>query len=101
MGAFDFLPTPRPKDAGEIWDRLVRLVQSMFGVVWIRSVALTAGAEGNLVPHGQTTAPKFFTAHLTGTGASAAVVTRDPAIGPAFVKLYTTADCTVDLELRI
>jgi len=101
MAGFDFLPNPRPKDGDAIWDRLVRLVASMTATIWVKSVALKAGAEGNLVPHGQTTAPKYFTADLVGTEASSAIVTRDPVITQNFVKLYTTVDCTVDLELRI
>jgi hypothetical protein len=101
MPAFAFLANPRPKDADGIWDRLVKLVRSMSATDWIPGVALKAGAEGNLIPHNQTTAPKFFTAHLVGTTASSAIVTRDPTIGPSFVKLYTTIACTVDIELRL
>jgi hypothetical protein len=101
MGAFDFLATPRPTSGDAIWDRLVRLVQSMSATEWIRGVDLVAGAEGNPIPHGQPTAPKFFSVSLVGAGAATAIVTKDPVIGANFLRIYTTADCKVDIELRL
>jgi hypothetical protein len=100
MPGFDFLASPPPAAVPDLWDRIVRLVLSMTALVPIEGQELVAGPEGNLVPHGQTTPPKFYSVDLVGDSASTAIITKGP-IGPRFLTIYTTADCTADIELRL
>lgn len=82
--------------------RIDRLVDSLGdqGRKFATAYALSAGADGQLVPHGQRFAPRGVTHQLVGSSPSTAVVTVGE-IGPQYVRIYTTANCTADLYAEI
>lgn len=83
---------------GELGRLLDRLVESLFDERVIAGVQLVAGAGGQLVSLDGFRASRA-SVQVTGGAASTAVVTVGQ-IDETHVRLYTTANCTVDVYLR-
>lgn len=83
---------------GELGRRLDRLVESLFDERVIPGVQLIAGAGGQLVSLDGFRARRA-SVQVTGEAPSSAVVTVGQ-IDETHVRLYTTANCTVDVYLR-
>jgi hypothetical protein len=100
--ALQFSSQPVPQALAEFFERVKALVYSLSPDqtrLVQRGVDLVTGADGQLVRHGQEPAtPKSASAVVRGDSASAAVVTVGE-ITSTHVRLYTTADCTVDLSV--
>jgi hypothetical protein len=83
---------------GELGRLLDRLVASLFDERVIPGVELLAGAGGQLVSLDGFRAGRA-SVQVTGGAPSSAVVTVGQ-IDETHVRLYTTANCTVDVYLR-
>ncbi len=99
---FDWVPSQRPGDVGQLFDQLVRLVRSMLDPKLITvlpdstAITLTALAGGQLIPHGGRQVPKLVNAQVVGGSASTAIVTVGERTA-THVRLYATAACQVHL----
>jgi hypothetical protein len=80
----------------DAWRRIARLVHSIQDVKVIENVSLTNAAEGQLIAHHAKRAPRSVLYVLTGDAASTAIVTLG-VIDATHVRMYASANCTVDL----
>jgi hypothetical protein len=88
-----------PATIREFWDRFVKFVYSVQDFDTLKDVAVSTGAEGTLVRHGLKRTPKTMTYVLKGTSAVTAIVTYGGAVGHDLVRVYATANCTIDLTV--
>jgi hypothetical protein len=94
----DFRETPRPVDAGGVWDRLVDLVRSMRARdVLFEGVSLVEGA--NPFAHGGRSRPEFVCPVVSDDAPSAVTL----AVGvktTTKVMIYATDACKADIWVR-